>query len=92
MPVDPIYGVHTGRYGAECNNEMRDCLKPLIRLLFRSRLHPILNQVADRLWGVQGRHAFFAQYWAWLWVHSGDHVPGVLKVLEALLDCFRASL
>ena len=38
-----MYGVHSGRYGSECTNDMRDCLKPLLTLLFSSRLYPILN-------------------------------------------------
>lgn len=92
MPVDPVYGVHSGRYGIECTNDMRDCLKPLLTLLFSSRLYPILNQAADRLWSEQGRHAFFSEFWAWLWVHNGDHVYGILKVLGAILDSFKAPV
>ena len=95
MPVDAVYGVHSGRYGKECHNEMRDCLKPLVTLLFWSKQHAVINEVAHMLWSetLSSKPATFHEYWEWLWSDSNDRVYGILKVLNAVIQCmYRRSV
>ena len=89
MPVHDVYGVHPGRFGMECQNDMKDCLKPLLITLFYSRRNENIEKAAAILWPDHsvngGRPATFKEFWDWLWIDNGDHVYGILKVLAALI-------
>jgi hypothetical protein len=89
MPVQSVYGIHSSRYGKECSGELRDCMKPLVTLLYHSSgSHVILHAVSQFLWSPKcPKPPTFTQYWAWLWHESGDHVFGILKLLHALVQC-----
>jgi hypothetical protein len=89
MPVHSVYGIHSSRYGKECSGELRDCMKPLVTLLYHSSgSHVILHAVSQFLWSPKcPKPPTFTQYWAWLWHESGDHVFGILKLLHALVQC-----
>jgi hypothetical protein len=89
MPVDSVYGVHTGRYGLECTNGMKDCLKPVVALLFWAPRNAVVIKVSQLIWpeGSYSKPATFGEYWDWLWTDSKDHVYGILKVLNAVIQC-----
>jgi hypothetical protein len=84
MPVHEVYEMHTGRYGRECTNDLKDCIKPLLITLYYSRRHVPIEKVAALLWP-SGRPDSFMEFWAFLWSHDGDQVYGILKVLAAFM-------
>jgi hypothetical protein len=89
MPVHEVYELHSGRYGMECKNELKDCIKPLLITLYYSRCHILIEQLAAMLWP-SGRPVSFRAYWTFLWSHDGDHVYGILKVLAAFMNVICA--
>lgn len=88
LPVHAVYGMHSGRYGMECSSELRDCIKPLITLLYyRADSNMTLHKTAQILWHPQHpKPSSFQEYWQWLWQEGGDHVYGILKFIHALIQ------
>ena len=88
LPVDSVYGIHSGRYGRECANELRDCLKPIVSLLYHSQTLRVMVNAARMMWSpTNPKPLTFMEYWNWLWLESDDHIYGILKVLHAVLHC-----
>ena len=88
LPVDSVYGIHSGRYGRECANELRDCLKPIVSLLYHSQTLRVMVNAARMMWSpTNPKPLTFMEYWNWLWLESDDHIYGILKVLHAVLNC-----
>ena len=86
MPVNSVYGLHSGRYGMECTSELRDCLKPIVTLLFYSQNLQIMLDAANMLWTPSNpKPQTFSEYWNWLWLETEDHIYGILKVLNAVV-------
>jgi hypothetical protein len=81
MPVHQDYGIHTGRYGPTCNNSLTDCMKPFLIQLFHKDQGGTASQILQK----EQRPTNFAEFWSWLWVHNGDHIYGILKVLDVML-------
>jgi hypothetical protein len=84
MPVHEVYELHTGRYGMQCTNDLKDCIKPLLITLYYSRRHVSIEKVAALLWP-RGRPDSFMAFWTFLWSHDGDQVYGILKVLVGFM-------
>ena len=86
MPVSEVFESHSGRYGMECKNALKDCIKPLLITLYYSRCHISIETTAALLWLHGRRPATFMEYWTWMWSHDGDHVYGILTVLAAIMQ------
>lgn len=85
LPVDGVYELHSGRYGQDCKHEMCDCLKPIVSLIYHNTSLKIVVDAARILWPPsRPRPSTFGQYWDWLWLDSGDHIYGILRVLDAV--------
>lgn len=92
MPVNAVYDLHSGRYGRDCKGELRDCLKPIVTLLFYSNSIPIIRKASEMLWSPSNpRPQTFNEYWEWLWVETDDHLYGILQVLNAVVQAVNCQ-
>lgn len=89
MPVHAVYGIHSGRYGTECSGELRDCMKPIVTLLFYSSDYFLpLNKASNIIWSsATPKPDTFEEYWRWLWNEDDGHIYGILQVLNAVVKC-----
>jgi hypothetical protein len=89
MPVHAVYGIHSCRYGRECSGELRDCMKPLVTLLFYSSEYLLpLKEASSILWSsTRPKPETFEEYWCWLWKEDNDRVYGILQVLNVVIRC-----